>query len=229
MVKELTSEIVKEYGLSAGADVVGIAMADSFGSAPEGVRPSDNLEGCLSVIVLGIASPKEVLSDVAAYTDSRNVKLTKVTDIAKVVAKRIKADGYKAKAISGTGGKWLDCDGRKEHFGFISLKHAAELAGLGVIGKNYLLTNPEYGNLLWLSAVLTTAKLIPDERSQFAMCDNCDKCVDACPEDALDDIASFKKKECGRYFIIEDKKLKILCFICRTICPHCFGSNLVDQ
>lgn len=71
---------------------------------------------------------------------------TKMTDIAKKVAKRIKADGYKSKAISASGGKWVEGDGRKKQFGYISLKNAAELAGLGVIVKNYLLTNPEYGN-----------------------------------------------------------------------------------
>ena len=76
------------------------------------------------------------------------------------------SDGYKTKVISAAGGKWVDVngDGRKEQFGYISLKHAAEIAGLGVIGKNYLLTNPQYGNLIWLSAILTNAELTPGHR-----------------------------------------------------------------
>ena len=49
MTTDLNSEIVKEYGLNAGASIVGIAASKDFGLAPEGFRPSDNLEGCISV------------------------------------------------------------------------------------------------------------------------------------------------------------------------------------
>ncbi|MCL2812237.1 MAG: hypothetical protein FWD25_10185, partial [Clostridia bacterium] len=63
MANQLTSEIVKELGINAGATIVGIAASKDFGLAPEGFRPSDNLEGCLSVIVLGLPSPQEALND----------------------------------------------------------------------------------------------------------------------------------------------------------------------
>ena len=57
MLNELSSEMVKEYGLKAGASVVGIAASKDFHLAPEGFKPSDNLEGCRSVIVLGASFP----------------------------------------------------------------------------------------------------------------------------------------------------------------------------
>jgi hypothetical protein len=38
----MNSETVKEYGLSAGASIVGIAASKDFDSAPEGFKPSDN-------------------------------------------------------------------------------------------------------------------------------------------------------------------------------------------
>lgn len=223
MAVELTSAKVKEYGISAGANVVGIASADDFGLAPEGYKPADVLEGCRSTIVLGATFNPEVFSDIDEYTASRNAMLSTMTDMAKIIAKRIKADGYKTKAISAAGGKWVEADGRKEHFGLISIKHAAQIAGLGVIGKNYLLTNKQYGNLLWLSAVLTDAKLAPDEKTAFTMCENCNKCVEACPVGALNDIDAFGKKGCSKHFVIEDKKLRIKCFSCRTVCPHGLG------
>ena len=53
MVTELTSAIVKEYGLNAGANVVGIATSKDFSLAPDGYKPTDVLPECLSVIVLG--------------------------------------------------------------------------------------------------------------------------------------------------------------------------------
>ena len=225
MITEINSSIVKQYGMDAGASVVGIAAAKDFGLAPEGFKPTDVLPECLSVIVLGATFSPEVLDDTAEYTASRNAMLTAMTNMAKQVEKRVKADGYKTKVVSAAGGKWVGGDGCKEQFGFISLKHAAEIAGLGVIGKNYLLTNPRYGNLLWLSAVLTDAELMPDEKAQFSMCENCNKCVDACPAGALADLAEFGRKGCSRFFVIEDKKFKIKCFLCRTICPYAFGTK----
>jgi len=225
MPNELTSETVKEYGKYAGASVVGIAAAKAFGIAPEGFRPTDVLPECKSVIVFGTASPADTLNDVAEYTASRNAMLTAMTDIAKKVAKKIKGNGYKSMPISASGTKTVEVDGNKEYFGHISLKHAAEIAGLGIIGKNYLLTNPQYGNLLWLSAVLTDAELMPDEKAEFTMCENCNKCIAACPVEALDDLTSFGKKRCSQFFKIENKKLVIKCFLCRTVCPYCVGQS----
>ena len=220
MVKELNSEIVKGYGLEAGADAVGIAVATDFGLAPEGFKPSDNLEECRSVIVLGASFPPEALDNVPDYTAMRNAVLTKMTDIAKSVAKKIKADGYNVKAISAIGGKSVG-DGRMN--GHISLKHAAELAGLGFITKNYLLTNAQYGNRLWFSAVLTDAVLVPDEKVRYDICDNCSKCIDSCPVNALNDLNSFGRKSCSIFYKIVNKKLEIQCYKCRTVCPHCLG------
>jgi len=221
MKNELNSEIVKEYGIQAGASVVGIAASKDFSLAPAGFQPSDNMEGCRSVIVLGTAFAKETLSKPSEeYTASRNEMVTKMTDMAKAVAKRIKTNGHKAKAISAIGGKFVDGN----FYGFISLKHAAELAGLGVISRNYLLTNSKYGNLLWLSAVLTDADLTPDEKATYNICDNCNKCVATCPSGALDNLAQFGKKGCSKFYTIENKKLIIKCFSCRSVCPKRFGA-----
>ncbi|MCL2785721.1 MAG: 4Fe-4S binding protein [Methanomassiliicoccaceae archaeon] len=218
--EELNSRMVKEYGSQAGALVIGIASSGDFHSAPEGFRPADVMEGCVSVIILGHPFPQEaILDDPAGYIDIRNAINERMNDIAKNVAKRIREKGYRTKTISGAGGKWVD----GKQFGFISLKHAAELAGIGTIGRNYLLISPEHGNLLWFSAVLTDAHLVPDEKIQ-SICDNCNKCVEACPSGALNDLASFGRKGCSdRMFKMVNGKWELRCFLCRKICPHRFG------
>jgi epoxyqueuosine reductase QueG len=219
---EINSEIVKKYGLVAGAGVVGIAAAKDFSLSPDGCKPSDVLQGCVSVIVLGSPFMSEALSmNPPEYTELRNEMVSKMTDIAKKTAKQIKAVGYKAKEISATGGKHIE----GKYHGHISLKHAAEIAGLGVITRNYLLTNPQHGNLLWLSAVLTDADLVPDVRLQYYVCGNCNKCVEVCPSGALDDPDLFGRKECDKFFVIENKKLVIKCFKCRAVCPYRFGMS----
>ncbi|QQO07645.1 4Fe-4S binding protein [Breznakiella homolactica] len=229
MTAVITSETVKDYGVHAGADVVGVAAAGDFGSAPEGFKPADVLPECRSVIVLGATFSPEVFKDILEYTASRNAMLSAMTAMAKEVAKRIKAGGYQSKVISAAGGKWVDGDGRKEQVGYISLKHAAEIAGLGTIGKNYLLTNTRYGNLLWLSAVLTDAELVPDKRVQSDMCRGCNTCVEACPAGALNDLSAFGKKGCSKFFTIEDRKFKVKCYLCRTICPNGLGKQAIKN
>ena len=218
---EINSEKVKGYGSEAGGAVVGIASSGDFGPAPEGCRPSDALEGCLSVIVIGIPFPREALTDdTVEYVERRDALVRIIKDVTEKVTKRIKADGYKARDVSSLGGRWVD----GQSYGMISLKHAAELAGLGVIGKNYLLTNREYGNLLWFGAILTDADLVPDKRVEYAICDGCSICVEACPAGALNDPASFDRKECARTcFKMEGGKWKIRCYLCRKVCPHRFG------
>ena len=218
----LNSETVKEYGKSAGASVVGIAASKDFDSAPEGLRPGDALKGCLSVIVFAAPFSRDALTKTTVeYTEHRKAMIEKINSIAENVEKRIKSDGYKARTVHGFGGKWVNGEQR----GLISLKHAAELAGIGTIGRNQLLLSPEYGNLLWLSAVLTTADLVPDEKAQFSFCDNCNICVEACPTKALDDPASFGKKGCSSvFFKMVDGKWEVQCYLCRKMCPHRFGT-----
>ena len=217
----INSQIVREIGLNAGASVVGIAASKDFGLAPDGFKPVDKLEGCISVIVLGAPFPQEALSvNLSEYTEIRNRMSEKMDRVAKKVAKQIKSKGYKAIAIGGIGGKYVN----GKFFGHISLKHAAELAGLGVIGRNYLLTNSEYGNLLWFSAVLTDADLVPDKKAEYAVCNNCNKCVEVCPSKALDNLDLFGAKECNKEcWKMVSRKWELNCYLCRKMCPFRFG------
>ena len=218
MITEINSEIVKEYGISAGASIVGIAASNDFGLAPEGFKPSDKLEGCLSVVVLGTPFPQEALSmNLSEYTEIRNGMLKRMDNVAKEVAKQINSKGYKAVAIGGVGGKYVN----GKFYGHISLKHAAELAGLGVISRNYLLTNTEYGNLLWFSAVLTDSDLVPDKKIQYRVCDNCNKCVEICPSKALDNFDLFGAKVCNKEcWKMVNRKWELNCFLCRKVCSY---------
>ena len=176
------------------------------------------------MIVLGTPFSREaLLGTPTEYTDVRNATYKKMDGIAKDVAKHIKSKGYRTKAIGGIGGKWID----GFTHGAISLKHAAELAGLGTIGKNYLLISPEYGTLLWFSAVLTDAPLESDKKLEYDVCSDCDICVEACPSGALNDLPEFKKKACASTcFKMVNKKWELHCHLCRKICPHRFGKKL---
>ncbi|MDR2040393.1 MAG: 4Fe-4S binding protein [Bacteroidales bacterium] len=220
---QLDKNIIREIGIASGASVVGITPSDRFTNATVGFSPEDKLPGCKTVIVFGSPFPREALSKTTIeYTSIRNEMVEKMNHTAKEAAKQVKEMGYKTKIIGGLGGKWDN--GRFR--GHISLKHAAELAGLGCITRNYLLTNPDYGNLLWFSAILTNARIEADQILEYDICKGCNLCVDVCPSGALNDPALFGQKNCYKvcYKTIKGK-LELKCFECRRICPHRFGIN----
>lgn len=218
MRTELSSGDVKGFGTDSGAAMVGIASSDAFGSAPEGFKPTDVMIECESVIVVDVPFTESSLSGTPEeYTAVRNETFRRADAIARDVAKKLKAEGYKAKTISSLGKK-------------ISLKHAAELAGLGVITKNYLLTNEKYGNLLWFGSILTDAKLEPDDMCQYSPCDDCNICVESCPSNALDDIGSFGKKSCSdTCWKMVDRRWILNCHLCREVCPYALGVTVKSR
>jgi len=64
-------------------------------------------------------------------------------------------------------------------------KMAATSAGLGWIGKNGLLINPDYGPRLSLATVLTDARLSPDVPIERCLCGECLLCIEHCPSKAI--------------------------------------------
>lgn len=75
---------------------------------------------------------------------------------------------------------------QKQYAAEWSQRQAAIAAGLGVRGANNLLVTPEFGPHVRLGSLITAAALEPSERPlPPGLCDNCRKCVDACPVGAL--------------------------------------------
>ena len=77
-------------------------------------------------------------------------------------------------------------------------------AGLGFIGKNHMLINPELGCQIFLGEIVTSLKLRTDEPIA-ADCSNCRKCIDACPTGALRPDGQFDAGRCINYLTIEHK------------------------
>jgi epoxyqueuosine reductase QueG len=68
----------------------------------------------------------------------------------------------------------------------IPLKTAAVKCGLGCQGKNTLLLTPAWGPRVRLISVLTSADLDVDEPYTKDLCRECEKCIAACPTQALE-------------------------------------------
>jgi len=109
----------------------------------------------------------------------------------------------------------------------------AQRAGLGFIGRNHCLINPDLGVQLWLGELLTTLPLKPDTPlSNDDFCAGCNKCIAACPTGALGRDGSFDARKCLSYLTIEepeaiDEKIASTvggrlfgCDACITACPY---------
>lgn len=219
----MTNNEIKELSHSLGADLVGIAPVERFVNAPKGHHPTDVVPTAKSVISLGMVLPKDTLEqNIRTYTDIRNDAVKKMDRVAAGVASELKKLKHKAVSIVSLSGKFVDGHFRSR----VSLKHTAELAGLGVIARNYLLTNDKYGNLLWFTAVVTSLELEPDPLATYEVCNNCNLCVDLCPSGALTNEDNFSQKACRKVCYVTVKGvLELRCWQCRNVCPYKYGIN----
>jgi len=80
----------------------------------------------------------------------------------------------------------------------------AARAGLGFIGKNHMLINPELGPQILLGEIITDLELEADKQIADS-CAGCDKCIAACPAGALRNDGRFDANKCVSYLTIEYK------------------------
>ncbi|MFZ0035425.1 MAG: tRNA epoxyqueuosine(34) reductase QueG [Sedimentisphaerales bacterium] len=99
----------------------------------------------------------------------------------------------------------------------------AARAGLGFIGKNHMLINPELGPQLLLGEIVTSLKLQTDEPIK-ADCQGCNKCRTACPTGALRTDGRFDANKCISYLTIEHKD-QIPADLAQKIGDRIFGCN----
>lgn len=220
---------IKESVKGNGADICGISPVSRYEGAPSCFHPCDIYPECRSVIVFAARfplSPLEAATNVP-YTFVRNMMVLKMDRISFQLAVQLEKKGIPSIPIpSADPYDYWDPD-RNHGRGILSLKHAGNLSGLGVIGKNTLLINEQYGNMIWLGAVLTSAEMEPDPASDQKGCPpGCSLCLDSCPQCALDG-TSIDQKRCRANSISTTNGggWVLSCNICRKICPHCHGTG----
>lgn len=113
--------------------------------------------------------------------------------------------------------------------GAFSHKMAANLAGLGWIGKNCLLVTPAKGTRVRWATILTDALLEPTGDMMEEQCGTCTLCVEICPVNAFTGQpfraheareVRFNASKCDRYFDkLEEKHGVGVCGMCLYICP----------
>ena len=213
-------EALKAYIMDLGVKMVGFANPERLSDAPKGFSPADVLPECKTVISFAIPFPRGALHSPAPhiYTRIRNSISDKLNGIALDVCLHLEEMGYLSVPIPTV--EDIPDPNTGRYRSLVSLKHMAQAAGLGTIGRNSLLITPQYGSLVWLGGILTELELTPDPLPE-PLCSNCNLCVEACPVHALDGEQP-DQMACHQYaFGIKDEQWTISCHACRDVCPFC--------
>lgn len=103
-------------------------------------------------------------------------------------------------------------------------------AGLGWIGKNSLLINKELGSFVFIGGLILNIELELDHENKQSCPLNCNKCLEACPTNAIVKPYVLNASKCVSYLTIENKDDKQTydtkcsyiagCDICQKVCPY---------
>jgi epoxyqueuosine reductase len=218
---------IKSIASELGADICGIAPIDRFSSAPKGFHPCDIYNDCQSVLVFAKKLPAESLfaSSCIPYTYINRVITEEVDRLTLTLSRKL--DDLAVKNVP------IPSDDPSEYWepersyarAILSLRHAGQLAGLGVIGKNTLLMNDRFGNMIQLGALLLNKKLEGDPMAAYNPCrEDCNLCIRSCPQSALDG-STVNQQACRPLSIFRNERGFILkkCWECRKVCPSHSG------
>jgi epoxyqueuosine reductase len=221
---------IKELVLKSGADLCGIASVERFREAPAGFRPTDIYPDCKSVLVFAkrIPSSSLFLENCIPYTLISQLGMQEVDRMTFQISYALEAKGI-ANVVIPTDDPYEHWEADKlRGQAILSLRHAGFLAGLGVLGKNTLLINEHFGNMIQLGALLVAIALEPDPLATYEGCKpDCSLCLDSCPQNALDGI-TVDQQLCRPFSNFKNTKGYVVkkCNICRRICPQALGIKL---
>jgi epoxyqueuosine reductase QueG len=198
----------------------------------------------LGATVVGIADLRGFLSGEISHLDravsiavDRRLNENTLSLLAKLQRRTVrflKARGHRTLAVP------PDSDRQKGTFvsklySLFNHKMAATSAGVGWVGKNGLLINPDHGPRLTLATVLTDAPLAVDRPIEESRCGSCTLCIDHCPSKAItgevwsrhDPFVELVKLDACRSHKTGKRQTegKPNCGLCINICPYGRGNN----
>jgi epoxyqueuosine reductase len=171
-------------------------------NAPKRLSPQHVLPGAKTIVTLAVSYAHPTLDHTTPNTGNAGLvaRYARYTDYHHVIGQRLQQLVQFINQIGspGTRSLWYVDTGPLLERDF------AQRAGLGFIGKHTNLISRKLGNWLFLSEILTTLELKPDEPEKNR-CGTCTRCLTACPTRAIQAPFQLDARLCISYLTIESK------------------------
>lgn len=201
--------------------------------------PKQILPDCKSILVLGVPYDKPSLDKRTARGRGRIAAYAWGDDYHSVLALRLRqmVSFIEQDVGHSVPNRWYTDTGP------LLEREFAQRAGLGWIGKNTMLINPERGSYFLLAEILLGIELEPDSPVETDHCGTCTRCIKACPTGCILPDRTLDAERCISYLTIEVKgpiptehrppmaDWIFGCDVCQTVCPwnERFASREGDQ
>ena len=243
----LTSPAIKSQALASGFDLCGVARATNYpelsflaewlargyagnmGYLHRSARRRADVRRVMpsvrSVISLGVLynTDRPYSIDVDEPDEALICRYAWGEDYHAVIGKRLDALIDWMRAEHGAPFEARPCVDTKH----VQERVYAQHAGLGWIGKNTCLINPEIGSWVFLAEVLCSLELEPDAPA-FDQCGECSLCLQACPTGALVEPRVLDARRCISYLTIEHRA-PLPDDLAGTIGTHVYGCDICQE
>ncbi|MDN5637632.1 MAG: tRNA epoxyqueuosine(34) reductase QueG [Staphylococcus equorum] len=252
-LNQLKQDVI-DYAHSIGIDSIGFTTADPFDEMKQklvdyhakgyasGFEESDielrtepklNLPTARSIIAIGVGYPNKLKGAPKSVRGDRRGMFARASwgqDYHTIMRKRLdKLGEYLQSRVEDVEIKSM------VDTGALSDRAVAERAGLGFVGRNGFVINPDLGTWTYLGEMLVSIPFAPDD-PLIDSCGDCTICVDRCPTGALVGDGQLNSQKCISFltqtkgYLEDEYRYKIGnrlygCDTCQQVCPKNKGIN----
>jgi Pyruvate/2-oxoacid:ferredoxin oxidoreductase delta subunit len=181
-----TETEIEEIAKDAGADLVGFTNRARLADAPPSGDLTYVLPSAQSAIALAVSLDQEAAEryiakeDMWAFNESHRRSYRKIEEASLAIQEYLEARGHEV-ATPYPNFEYREETRTRDMVPPLSHKYVCMAAGVGWIGWSGNLLTREYGALVTLGSVVTSAELTPSPMVEEDWCSNCKICVATCP------------------------------------------------
>jgi epoxyqueuosine reductase len=229
-MKQFNQEFLQEMKKKLAIDMIGVVSIDKSSELKD--RAAQFLPTVKSIIVFAKETYKEVVSLAGPAKGTGEAELGEVLSVhANYIYGRLNRavhefaalfhqEGYRSIPLCAAPGFIVDQRFVRSLF---SYKHAAELAGLGTMGRNSLLITSAFGPRVRLACLLTDASVDETPHLKNDLCTQCNACIRACPAQAIEEPQSGQPYAINRFACRAYRQAGLVCGVCLKVCDEVTG------
>ena len=186
----ITADVVKRRAKALGADLVGIASANTLNAFPPDPlwpqtpeRISPHVKSVITIAQhIPVGAFRCVSNTPVQYMDM--LVLRKMDKIAYRLAEELEAAGHPTFAVPAQETEWTY---KRASYGRLLTRHLGVESGLGTLGLEVNILTAEYGPRIYLTGILSELALEADVPMTEQVCigESCSRCLHSCPGDAV--------------------------------------------